>query len=177
MATARTINRFGRTYVEYDPDGAGGGPPTWILGSPGAGSGSGPSAGPSGVFTPAVAGGSARAGQPLYFKAPAVLDLAQAIDAPTGAAHPYQVAGLAAIDANGGEQVGLITDGQVSLSDWNFVTGTSQLTVGTRYYLSQAAAGMLSETCPSAAGTTVISVGQAISPSTLEVEITFMVRL
>jgi hypothetical protein len=178
LATARTINRFGRTYVEFDPDGTGGGPATWILGSAGAGSGSGPTVGPSGVFTPAVTGKVCRAGNPLYFKSAGVLDLAQAIDSvPPGGVHPYQVSGLASFDANTGEQVGLITDGQLSLSDWIFIAGTTTLTVGARYYLSQAAAGMLTDSCPSAPGTTVISVGQAISPSTLEVEITFMVRL
>jgi hypothetical protein len=32
----RTINRFGRVYTAFDPDGAGAGPSTWILSGPGA---------------------------------------------------------------------------------------------------------------------------------------------
>lgn len=178
MATPRTINRFGRIYVEYDPDGTGGGPPTWILGSAGPGSGGGPTTGLTGAFTPAAAGATARAGSPLYFKAPGVLDLAQAIDSGAGGTvHPHQVVGLAQADANSGELVGLITDGQLALGDWNFIAGTATLEVGQRYYLSQAAAGMLTASCPSAIGTTVVSVGQAVSPTTLEVEINVMVRL
>jgi len=116
-------------------------------------------------------------GMAVYFKAPGVLDLAQAIDAtPPATGHPYEVAGLAASDASNGQIIALITDGQISLADWTRVAGTVALEVNKRYYLSDMTAGMLSLTCPSAAGSTVVCVGQAISQQTLDVEINLLVR-
>ena len=179
---ARTISRFGRSYTEYDPDGPGvGGPSTWILAAPGAGSGGGIGSNPSGLYTPA-AGGAGQpviTGMPLYYSAPNTLDLAQAIDSPTpgASAHPYQVAGLAASGVIAGAQVSLITDGQITLADWTPLIGKADLDVGQRYYLSATGAGLLSAKPPTAGKSTVVSVGQAISQRTLEVEINVMVRL
>lgn len=186
MAGPRTIRRFGRTYAEFDPDGIGGGPPTWVLSSSGGGSGTGSSASPSGTFTPAPAtpGGAlpvCDAGAPLYYTAPGRLDLALAADAPAGAAvgtpAPYLVAGLAADDARDGQMVGVVSDGQVSRTDWTPVLGVPDLVPGARYYLSEITAGKLTAQCPSTAGATVVCVGQALSERALEVEINLIARL
>lgn len=177
---ARTISRFGRSYIEFDPDGAGaGGPSTWILTTPGAGASGGIGSKPSGVFTPVSPTATVAIGAALYFKAPGVLDLALAADSGVAGSrvHPYQVAGLAANTAVNGALVSLITDGQVTMADWTALVGTADLDVGQRYYLSELRLGGFSVTPPTALGATVVSVGQAISQRTLEVEINVMVRL
>ena len=165
--------------MEFDPDGSGGGPATWILGSAGAGAGSGSSSAPSGIFTPAIGGpGLLKAGMAVYFKAPGVLDLALAVDAaPAAPAAPYQVVGLANAETSGGQAVGMTVDGQLSLTDWTAVVGAIDLVPGARYYLSARDPGQLVLSCPSGVGTSVVSVGQALSERTLEVEINLIARL
>jgi hypothetical protein len=114
----------------------------------------------------------------LYFKAPSILDLALAVDAPTpGVPAPYGVAGLANADATPGQAVGLISDGRLSELDWSAVVGAKDLVPGARYYLSDLNPGQLMLTCPTGAGFSVVSVGQALSERTLEVEINLIARL
>lgn len=179
MATARTITRFGRTYAEYDPDGTGGGPSTWVLSSAGAGPAGAPGSGQTtGSFTPAVPATTAKAGMAVFFNGTGTIDLALAKDATAPAtAHPYEVAGLLAADATNGQIVAVITDGQVSQADWLAVTGAAVLEVNKRYFLSDATPGMLTTTCPAAVGSTVVCVGQAISQQTLDVEVNLLVKL
>jgi hypothetical protein len=179
LATPKTISRFGRTYEEFDPDGGGGGPATWILSTSGNGSGSGTggSSLPSGVYTPAVSA-PAMTGMALYFTAPNTLDLAVGRE-PTvsGAPAPYMVVGLANADATTGQAVGLISDGQLSKVNWTDVVGARDLVPGARYYLSAVVPGMLQSSCPTAPGTIVVAVGQALSERALEVEINLIARL
>jgi hypothetical protein len=177
LATARTITRFGRTFVEFDPDGTGGGPPTWILGNAGPGASGGASSTPNGLFTPATASAVAHLGTPLFYRSATEVDIAQAIDGPAGGPHPYEVAGLANAEALNGQPVGLISDGQMVMADWTQVTLQRTLDVGKRYFLDATGPGLLTSTCPSGAGSTVVVVGQAMSPTTLEIEINVMVRL
>lgn len=177
MAAARQITRFGRTFVEYDPDGPGGGPPTWILAAAGPGSGGGPSGVTNGLFKSATPGAVVRTGMALYFSSQTEVDLAVASDATGGGASPYLVAGLANMDAFNGQLVGLISDGQLTLGDWTQVTGAANLDTGKRYYLSNGHEGQVQPFCPTTPGSTVVCVGQAVSPLTLEVEIDVMVRL
>lgn len=121
---------------------------------------------------------AAKTGMALYFKAPATLDLALAVDALSAAlAAPYLVAGLANADATVAETVGLITDGRLSLADWSAVTRTKDLVPGARYYLSDLFPGELSLGCPTTAGSSVVSVGQGLSERTLEIEIDLIARL
>lgn len=179
MAAPRTIRRFGRTYEEFDPDGVGGGPSTWVLSSAGGGSGSGSSASPTGTFSPA-AGAAVRtcnAGSALYFITAGRLDLALAVDALAGAPGPYLVAGLASADAIDGQMVGVVSDGQVSRADWSPVTGSHDLVPGARYYLSVTTPGMLQLACPSTTGSWVVCVGQAMSERALDVEINLIARI
>lgn len=183
MAAPRTIRRFGRTYEEFDPDGVGGGPSTWVLSSAGGGTGSGSSASPTGTFSPA-AGAAVRtcnAGNALYFISGGRLDLAMGVDALAGAAAgapaPYMVAGLASADAIDGQMVGVVSDGQVSRADWSPVAGSRDLVPGARYYLSVATPGLLQLACPSTPGTWVVCVGQALSERALDVEINLIARI
>lgn len=181
MAAPRTIERFGRTYVEFDPDGAGGGPSTWVLSSGGGGSGSGSSGSTSGTFLPGDSAAICNTGSPLYFIATSQLDLALGVDAlpgaPAGAAAPYLVCGLAAENATSGQLVGVITDGQVSRTDWSQVCGSVDLIAGARYYLSVTTPGMLQLACPSTPGNWVVCAGQAVSARALDVEIDYIARI
>jgi hypothetical protein len=183
LAAPRTIRRFGRTYEEFDPDGVGGGPSTWVLSSAGGGSGSGSSASPSGTFSPAGGGPLAAciAGNALYFRIPGHLDLAIGIDAAAGgvigAPPPYMVAGLASADAIDGQLVGVVSDGQVSRADWSPVAGSHDLVPGARYYLSVGTPGMLQLACPSMPASWVVCVGQAVSERALEVELNLIARI
>jgi hypothetical protein len=179
LATARTISRFGRTYTEFDPDGGGGGPPTWVLATPGAGSGSASSGASSGIFTPSTPTSTiAKAGMAVYMPSPGNLDLAQATDASVaGTIHPYLVAGLAAADTTVGQSVNVLTDGQLSLSDWTLITGEATLRINQRYYLSDLMPGTMTFICPTRLGSTVVCLGQAVSQLTFEIEINLMVHL
>lgn len=175
--TGRVITRFGRTYTEYDPDGTGLGPATWILASPGAGSG-GASSEPSGAFMPATPGALLKAGMAVYIPALGQLDLARAVDGVAGAAvEPFRVIGLSTMDAAAGQVVSLVTDGQLRLLDWSAVTGSADLQAGRAYYLSSTVPGRLQVTAPQGDGITIVSIGRAIDQRTLEVEINILVRL
>lgn len=183
MAAPRTIRRFGRTYEEFDPDGVGGGPSTWVLSSAGGGTGSGSSASPTGTFSPAASAAvrTCTAGNALYFISAGRLDLAMGVDAIAGAAAgappPYMVAGLASADASDGQMVGVVSDGQVSRADWSPVAGSRDLVPGARYYLSVATPGLLQLVCPSTPATWVVCVGQALSERALDVEINLIARI
>lgn len=173
----RTILRFGRVYTEFDPDGIGGGPSTWILSEPGAGSGGG-SSDVSGTFNPATEGAILKTGMAVYLPATGQLDLAVAGDgAGGGGVEPFRVIGLAAVDATGGQPASVNTDGQLRLVDWTPVCGTELLQAGRTYFLSAATPGRLQVTPPQGTGVTVVSVGRAVDPNTLEIEIDVLVRL
>lgn len=175
--TGRVITRFGRAYTEYNPDGIGGGPSTWILTTAGAGSGGG-SSDPSGTFTPATPGALLKAGMAIYIPVLGQLDLALAVDGAGGASiEPFRVIGLAAMDAAAGQSVSVITDHQLRLSDWSGATGSADLLAGRTYYLSSTVPGRLQSTAPQGAGATIVSVGRAIDQRTLEVEVNIHVRL
>lgn len=175
--TARTIIRFGRVYTEYDPDGLGGGTSTWILSSPGGGSGEGTSEA-SGTLVPATPGTELKAGMAVYMPEAGHLDLALAVDAGGGAeVDPFRVIGLATMDATTGQSVSVVTDSQLRLIDWTAVTGTEYLVAGRTYYLSKTDPGQLQLTAPEGAGVTVVSVGRAVDQRTFEVEVNTLVRL
>ena len=172
--TAQVITRFGRTYAEYNP---GGGPSTWILTAPGAGTGSEQSD-PSGTFTPANAGAVLKAGMAVYLPEPGELDLALAVDGALGqSVEPFRVIGLSAVDATGGQTASVVTDRQIRLTDWTAVTGAVDLLAGRTYYLSSTIPGALRSTAPQGEGVTIVSVGRATDERTLDVEINIHVRL
>lgn len=176
FVAGQTTTRFGRVYTSFDPDGPGGGPSVWLLGT--AGDGSSSSAVISaGIYDPAATG-NAPLGAPVYFKAPGVLALAQAVDATTpGDGAPHQAIGLLANVCGPGDAAGVIADGRLTRADWSAVMGAAALVSGERYYLSAVQAGQLRPVCPSTPGATVVALGQALDPQTIEVEINRIVRL
>lgn len=173
--SSQTIVHFSRVYVSFDPDGAGGGPPVWILGSASDGS-SGTSVISAGVYSPASGTAPVAAGTPMRFRAAGLLDIAQAIDG-SGSLRPYEVAGMAAADTAAGQPIGLITDARITRSSWLSIAGTANLDVGRRYYLDDSQPGRITTLCPSSAGSVAVAIGQAITELSLEVEISFIAGL
>lgn len=169
----RTITRFTRTYEEFDPDGAGGGPPTWILASPGSGSGNSGAVvgGLRALLSATLKGASLPAGTAVAMDAAGELILADP-NAPTTAV----CVGLLLQAAAGGSSAIYTSDGGLSLADWSAVTGGILLQPGVRYFLDPAKPGGLTTICPSQAGVYAAPIGVALSGDLLEVEINLPVR-
>lgn len=172
---SQTIVHFSRVYVSYDPDGSGGGPPVWLLGTASDGS-SGNSAITAGVYSPASGSAPVLVGTPMYYRDAGMLDAAQALEG-TGEFRSYEVAGLAATDVAAGEPIGLITDTRITRDSWLSIAGTVALQSGRRYFLNDQQPGQITTVCPSSAGSVAVAIGQAISPETLELEISFIASL
>lgn len=165
---ATTIQRFKRVFIRFNPGPTG--PPTWVLGSA-ADRSSASSVISSGTFQPAN-GQAVAEGTPLFFRSQTLLDVAQAIEGLTPAGpHPYEMVGLASRAAAPGDVVGLLSDGRIGRASWLDLTGTVKLQSGSRYYLSAGQPGKLTLQCPTAPGTAVVRVGQALSAEVLEVEL------
>lgn len=170
-AGPRTITRFTRTYEEFDPDGAGGGPSTWVLASPGATAGGAIVGGKSALVSAAIGTSTIVPGMALAMAATGELVFAD----PNADATAVCV-GLALTTGTAGSLVTYTTDNQVSLADWTAVVGTAELTPGIRYFLDATKPGQLSATCPKGAGVYAAPVGTAISKTLLEVEINLPIK-
>lgn len=169
---ARQINRFTRTYEEFDPDGTGGGPPTWVLASPGGGVGVGAIVnGTSGVLAASVGTVAVPIGSALAINSAGELILADANRYDTSVC-----VGLALTSATGGNVCSYSIDGQLSLADWTAVAGTALLQPGKRYFLDPAAPGRLTVHCPARRGVYAAPVGTAISQTLLDIEINLPIR-
>ena len=104
-------------------------------------------------------------GQPVYIKANGHIGLAKADALLTSKVVGFAVAN-AAIGFSCEYQRNLLT-----LTDWTNVIGTTNLTVNNIYYLSAATAGIITSTSPTSGGQVVISLGEAISTTSLEINI------
>jgi len=105
-------------------------------------------------------------GMVVYVTSAGTADLAKAdAEATVGAV------GMAAEDVLAGETKTYLTEGQVQKTDWSSVTGTTLLTPGAVYFLSESSAGMLTTTAPTAAGDFVLFAARALSTTTLDIEV------
>lgn len=168
---ARTINKFTRTYTEYDPDGAGNGPATWILAAPGAGTGGAISGGRNALVSTVLGTTMVQPGMALAMTSSGELRLAD----------PNQYAtavcvGLALTQASAGNSCTYTSDGEVNLADWSAITGQTALTPGARYFLNPTAPGGLTAVCPTTSGVYAAPVGVALSTTLMEVEINLPVK-
>jgi hypothetical protein len=165
MVGLRLLERFGRTYQAYDPDGPGPGPSTWILAGPGAGGdGGGGSIPPGSESGPIDAGvpGRILLGQALMMTAGGGLRPAD-----PSAYESSIVVGIAVSSGAAGSTISYVVDGIVTVPSWEAITGTVELVSGARYFL---AAGGLLATQPPAVGYAA-PVGRAVGPLQLEVEV------
>jgi hypothetical protein len=102
------------------------------------------------------------------------------IPAQADAQSTVAVAGLVDADTTNNSAGNVVTDGvfEADAADWDAVTGqTGGLTVGADYWLSAAAAGMLTATAPDADGDFVKKVGHALTATQMDVEIGQTVKL
>lgn len=67
--------------------------------------------------------------------------------------------------------------GSIEMDNWNDVIGASELVPGSSYYLDVSVAGRLTSTAPTTAGQVVCPIGQAISTTTLILDITSNILL
>lgn len=112
-----------------------------------------------------IAGIAFAPGQPGYVATTQLAALSRA-----NAAGTAGVAGLAVQAAALGDPVYLRYSGPVRLTtaQWDAIAGTEGgLVAATFYYLSNTAAGFITDTAPSATGTFATAVGIAIDPETL----------
>lgn len=96
----------------------------------------------------------------------------------TGKASPAQANGSSTSDVFGfattsvGSDATLeVTRDRMSLSDWSAIAGTTLLTPGVSYFLSPSTPGGIQTSPPTTAGQVVCVVGEAVSPTTLAVQI------
>jgi hypothetical protein len=112
-----------------------------------------------------VEGTAIQIGQPLYIKPTTKVSLAQADAGSTLAA------GLAYSAAETGHSCQYLVNGQITMSNWTAVCGTTLLTPGARYFLSPDTAGMMTTVCPNSTGDTVQCLGIATSTENFTVDI------
>jgi len=106
---------------------------------------------------------SASPGQPVYVVSNNNVDLAINTTFPN-------VIGLTLNAVTAGNTGDYITEGTITLTDWNAVTGTTLLTPGAVYYLDSTA-GLLTSTPTSVIGEHVVAVARAASTTELDIEI------
>lgn len=78
--------------------------------------------------------------------------------------------GLANSHATAGDDVLVRCEGSIYQDDWTLTTGTTLLTVGAWYFLSDTP-GMLTTTAPSTNNHTIIRVGRALTEKLFDIEI------
>lgn len=91
-----------------------------------------------------------------------------------------RVAGLVQETAADTDPVEVQVDGILTANtgDWDAVTGeTGGLNEGSQYYLSEAAAGQLTQNAPEAFGDFVVPVGVALSATEMDIEIGAPIKL
>jgi hypothetical protein len=112
-----------------------------------------------------VAGQNLLAGQPFYMAYGAIWP-AQANDETLADA-----CGVTIADAEVNDGVACVTRGQVTRTDWSPVAGYIDLIPGATYYLHPTVAGTITTVAPILPGHFVVSLGKAVSPTTLDVNI------
>ena len=126
------------------------------------------------VFTAQNATGVALTiGQAVYISAANTVEAALADNVTTSGVVGLVADASIADGANGY----ILTDGTLVSTDWAAVVGTTTLTPGSVYFLSDTAAGELTTTVPTAPGSFVTRVGTAINTTTLEVTISRPIKL
>lgn len=114
----------------------------------------------------AVFDSDTKQGQVLYVSSSGHVDLAQANDVATSKA-----VGISNENVSTSFAGTYFTEGQIFLSDWSEVAGSSLLVPGSRYYLDPTSPGNITVSPPIAAGQLVVIVGTALDANTLDIEI------
>jgi len=108
-------------------------------------------------------------GAPVYVSSSNTVISANASPTPSSAAcYPVGFAVSAATGA--AEDIDILTEGHVELTDWTAIAGTANLVAGTTYKLDTTA-GKITTTAPTGNGEYVVSVGVAVTTKILDIEI------
>lgn len=87
------------------------------------------------------------------------------------------VIGLMDQNTNAGDIGPYVAEGFLAKSDWTNVTGSTLLTTGVYYYLSDSQPGMLTEVATTAEGNYLVPVGRAHNPNTMKLDIVRPLKL
>jgi hypothetical protein len=113
--------------------------------------------------------GAISEGAPVYVSSTNTVDTANA--SPTPSADACFPIGFANSTTTGSSQdIEVLTEGHIELTDWTAVAGTTNLVAGAKYKLATTA-GMITATAPTGNGEHVVRVGVAITTKVLDIEI------
>jgi hypothetical protein len=104
-------------------------------------------------------------GQPIYISASDTVNLADASLSSTA-----NVLGLVSVGASASNTATVLSEGSVNQADWTSVTGTTNLTPGSVYYLS-GTTGKMTTTKPTSGGDIIIQLGTAVSTTKFNIEV------
>jgi hypothetical protein len=110
-------------------------------------------------------------GQPVYVKATSHIGLSNA-----SALSTARVCGLATQNALATFACAFLPSGKLTLSDWTAATGSTTLTAGSDYFLSETL-GLLTTSSPVTAGSCALRVGKALTTLTMKIEISLPILL
>lgn len=102
---------------------------------------------------------AAQPGVPLILESDGTVSMAS-MDDP-------DVVGLAVVGGDAGTRITVVRQGPLEIADWTYLTGTSQLLVGSLYYLG--ANTFLTATPPTEGF--LVELGRAFTPTVLDVNI------
>lgn len=120
----------------------------------------------------AVADSIISKGQPIYLKANGHIDLARADAVGTSKVTGLLLEGVVPTFIGSYSK-----DGSVTMDDWNEVIGLTYLVPGSVYYLDPDILGRLTRICPTSVGQWVCQIGQAVTTTTLAMEISLRILL
>jgi hypothetical protein len=104
-------------------------------------------------------------GQPTYISGNNTVNLADASVSSTA-----NVLGLVSVGATASNTATVLSEGSVNQADWTSVTGTTNLTPGSVYYLS-ATTGKMATTKPTGGADIIIQLGTAVSTTKFNIEV------
>ncbi|MHA2402116.1 MAG: capsid cement protein, partial [Candidatus Kariarchaeaceae archaeon] len=81
-----------------------------------------------------------------------------------------QVVGFAEDTVSAGQTVTVRTEGLLTLANWTSIAGTTNLTTGVSYFLSETS-GNITTTPPTTNNSVLIVVGRAVTPNTIDIEV------
>ncbi len=124
------------------------------------------------MYYTAITDNLTKVGNPLYLTGAGHVNLAKA-----NAESTTQVVGLSQADYTVGQSCKYLTEGRIERTDWTIVAGTTDLSIGSTYFLDPSSAGHITTTAPTTAGKFVVRVGRAVDARTLDIEIELPILL
>ena len=108
-------------------------------------------------------------GAPVYVSSANTVDSANASPTPSAAAC-FPLGFATSATSGAAQDIEVLTEGHIELTDWTSIAGTANLAPGTKYKLATVA-GTITATAPTGNGEHVVDVGIAITTKILDIEI------